>query len=560
MNKLLLRLIIVLIILMATPTAALAQDPEGTVAPSIEHQGEEPTATPVPPTATPTNTPVPPTATPVPPTATPTNTPIPPTGTPTPTPTVTPIWPTDTPTRFPTPTVTSTSVPSCKDGKEPNDQPGGGLALTMNQPITNLTLYPFGDVDFFMMWGKPGRHYQITTTTSQGVDTRVRVYDPTGQLIAENDDYQAGNPASQTSFQAPLEGWFIVSVDSRVPVDWECRQYGITAVDISAPTATPTRTAGPPPTATPPATAIPSEKMYDDYEPNYDFSTAANIGVGQTLNLNFNSWPAGSNEVDNDFFRLYVKVGEQLQIETGELAQGLDTNLILFREDGEIIKGNDDCKEGQRHSCVDWAPDYNGVAYVVTGPVGTIPESVAAGARAYSLVVKDTAGQPATPGTAGAGLLTPTPFGTPQLGLPWAVTPLPATPAYLVPTPVLPLGTPTPAVVVRPIAPTGLPTPTLPPLKMVTIGVTIYYDENNNRAPDASEGISGVSIRVLDSTNNGVLGQTFTSSQGYATMTITSIGKVRLSIPYLGYNEAINPPGKEVFIRLTPLRLPSLIP
>jgi hypothetical protein len=80
------------------------------------------TATPVPPTATPTSTPVPPTPTatatptptPVPPTptatATPTPTPVPPTPTATATPTSTPVPPTATPTAAAT-TVTATPVP-----------------------------------------------------------------------------------------------------------------------------------------------------------------------------------------------------------------------------------------------------------------------------------------------------------------------------------------------------------------------------------------------------------------------------------------------------------------
>jgi hypothetical protein len=281
------------------------------------------------------------------------------------------------------------------------------------------------------------------------------------------------------------------------------------------------------------------------------------------LQLNFNSWPAGANEVDNDYFRFYVKSGEQLKIETTGLAQGLDTNLILFHDNGQVIAGNDDCQEGDRSSCLEWSPDYTGVAYIVAGPVGTLPDGVSAGARTYNLAVTDRAGQPATPVAGGAGFLTPAASLTPQLGLPWAVTPVPATPFALATTTtlgLLPLGTPTPEVQVRPLAVPGLPTATLPPVKLVTIGVNIYYDENNNRAPDASEGVSGISLRALDGASNGVLGQTFTNSQGHAALTVTAVGKVYLSIPYLGYNQTIEAPGQELSIRLAPLRLPSLIP
>jgi hypothetical protein len=502
-------------------------------------------------------------------TAVPTNTP---TATATPSPTLTPVWPTDTP----TPTVTWTPTPGCADGLEPNDQPGQGAVLVINQNLSGLTLAPVGDVDFFRLWAKAGRFYQLTTTTGDGLDTRLRVFDPNGTLIVQNDDYTVGNPASRLRFQAPGEGWFAVAVDSLVPTPWGCRQYSLTAVDVSPPTATPTTTPGPSSTprptgtALPTATAIPPEALYDEYEPNYDFSSAANVGVGQTLSLNFNPYPAGSNEVDNDYFRLYVKVGEELKLETSNLAEGLDTNLILYRENGEVIEGNDDCQAGQRQSCLSWSPDYTGIAYVLVGPVGTIPEAISAGARSYQLVISDLAGG----GGPGRGplSLTPTPtFGQPLQpgqgeGLPWKVTPLAPTPTRLPLTSTVSPGFPSSPntgrageVRVRPISLTP-PTATPRPGQPVTIQVMVYYDENNNRAPDISEGVAGISVRVLDSLTNRLLGQTFTDSQGHAGLSVSAAGEVRLSVPYLGYSQPVKPPGKQFEIRLGALRLPSLIP
>ncbi len=595
-------LISFLITILYAPAAG-AQTPD-TPAPTAEptqatgvagQQGDTatPTDTPVP-TATPTATPLP-TDTPTPTAAatatpTPTQSPAPtvtvsgqeqqtptdtPTATltPTPTRTVTPLWPTDTPT--PTPVWTPTST--CADGWEPNESPGTGPALIINQTVSMLTLFPSGDVDYFPLWGKGGTYYQLTTATSEGVDTRVRVFDPTGALIAENDDYEPGNPGSRVTFMAPGEGWFAVAVDSRAPIKWGCRQYTLTLIDVSPPTATPTATPGPsptgtrPPTTTPTATAIPGEVMYDEYEPNPSFEWAANVGVNQTLNLNFNPYPAGSNDVDNDFFRLYVKVGDVLRFETGSLAEGLDTNLILYRDNGEVVAGNDDCQAGERRSCLEWRSDYTGIAYILAGPVGTIPEAVSAGSRAYSLSIENVAGQVVTPlpgsgplpnGTGGAA------GGTPQFGeeLPWAVTPLPPTA-----TPVAaeagdetgeagsPAPTPTPAVMVRSFS-LAPPTATPKPLQAMTVQITVYYDENNNRAPDTNEGVAGLSVRVLDSSTNQVLGQSFTDTYGHAILAVSAPGEVRLSMPYLGYNQSVRPPGKELFVRLTPLRLPSLIP
>jgi hypothetical protein len=500
-----------------------------------------------------------------------------PTSTLTPTPTRTPLWPTDTP----TPTPTWSPTPTCADGWEPNQQPGSGAVLVINQSLGGLSLYPTGDVDFFQLWGKGGRYYQVTTASGEGLDTRIQVFDPIGNLIAENDDYEPGNPASQVRFQAPGEGWFAVKIDSRVPADWGCRQYSVSAVDVSPPTPTPTRTPGPPPpspTSTPQPTSVPGEVMYDEYEPNYDFNTAANMGVGQTLNLNFNPYPAGSNQVDNDFFRLYTKLGERLRVETTGLAEGVDTNLILYRDNGVVIAGNDDCLPGERYSCIEWEPDYTGLAYVLVGPVGTIPAATSSGARAYSLVVEDIAGLTPTPGVGGWGTATPVygqslpPGPRGGAGAGWPVTPLaattsPAWPTSAVASTPISATTPTPAASVR-VRPLDLapPSPTSQPMQPVTVDLSVYYDENNNRAPDASEGVAGLSVRVLNAGTNELLGQAFTDGYGHTRLTVAAPGEVRVSVPYLGYNQALRSPGKShpegtgLTIRLVPLRLPSLIP
>mgnify|MGYP000396859931 FL=1 len=88
----------------------------------------------------------------------------------------------------------------------------------------------------------------------------------------------------------------------------------------------------------------------------------------------------------------------------------------------------------------------------------------------------------------------------------------------------------------------------------------VYYDENDNRAPDISEGVAGISVRVLDSLTNRLLGQSFTDGQGHASLSVSAAGAVRLSVPYLGYSQPVKPPGKQFEIRLGALRLPSLIP
>jgi hypothetical protein len=41
---------------------------------------------------------------------------------------------------------------------------------------------------------------------------------------------------------------------------------------------------------------------------------------------------------------------------------------------------------------------------------------------------------------------------------------------------------------------------------------------------------------------------------------VSAPGDVRVSVPYLGYNQVVRAPGKSLTIRLSPMRLPSLIP
>jgi hypothetical protein len=299
--------------------------------------------------------------------------------------------------------------------------------------------------------------------------------------------------------------------------------------------------------------------LFDAYEPNYDLEHAADLGVGQTVSLNFNPWPAGHPGPDNDFFRLYVKVGQRLHVETSELAPGLDTNLILYRENGAVIAGNDDCTPGERRSCLDWNPEATGYVFLLVGPVGLTPKAVSAEARAYTLRVIDLAAQPANPSGSGA---TSTPvYGEP---LPWdPAPPPPLDPAQASPVAISPL--PTPTLLNRPVQVRTFslipPTSTPLPLEPITVELTIYQDANDNKAPDLEEGVSGIGVRVLDPLTNRLLGQTVTDQQGYAQLLITaSADEVQLSVAYLGYSQTIRPPGKPVQIRLPALQLPSLIP
>jgi hypothetical protein len=208
--------------------------------------------------------------------------------------------------------------------------------------------------------------------------------------------------------------------------------------------------------------------------------------------------------------------------------------------------------------------------------VGAIPEATSGSARAYTLSVKDLAGQPAPIGDndgqtnsslggsqPGAGTTNNHSANSlPGSDLPWKVTPLPPPTPLPTATPTSPpTATPTPTAViyVRRIE-TSAAMATPEPQQMIQINVTVYYDENNNQALDPSEGVAGISLRVLDEQTNQSLGHIFSDNNGHARLIVSAQDAVRVSAPYLGYNQRVRPPGDSVTIRLAPLRLPSLIP
>jgi len=103
-------------------------------------------------------------------------------------------------------------------------------------------------------------------------------------------------------------------------------------------------------------------------------------------------------------------------------------------------------------------------------------------------------------------------------------------------------------------------TPTPLPVQPIVVELTVYYDENDNQAPDVSEGVTGINMQILDSLTNRVLGQAFTNSEGHATLFVSATKEIRLTVPYLGYSQAVKPPGGAFEIRIPALHLPSLIP
>lgn len=82
--------------------------------------------------------------------------------------------------------------------------------------------------------------------------------------------------------------------------------------------------------------------------------------------------------------------------------------------------------------------------------------------------------------------------------------------------------------------PTLLPTMTIMPPALTTISVVIAYDENGNRAVDPAEGVTGISVRVVEVGTNRVINHAFTDASGFAQLQVVTTSTARVVVPYFG--------------------------
>jgi hypothetical protein len=135
-----------------------------------------------------------------------------------------------------------------------------------------------------------------------------------------------------------------------------------------------------------------------------------------------------------------------------------------------------------------------------------------------------------------------------------------------------PVHTPTPTPQPQPAAgielvsapPTVQPTLTPIPPSLVTVSVVIAYDENGNRSVDPAEGVSGISVRVVEVGTNRVITQAFTDGSGFAQLQVVTSAQARVVVPY--FSKVWELPnnrrgGNTRFtLLLTPGNQPGLIP
>ncbi|MBZ0307467.1 MAG: hypothetical protein K8I82_15470 [Anaerolineae bacterium] len=140
----------------------------------------------------------------------------------------------------------------------------------------------------------------------------------------------------------------------------------------------------------------------------------------------------------------------------------------------------------------------------------------------------------------------------------------------IVPSGVLPTNTPTPTLIpaseIELIAapPSPQPTATDIPIQVVSASIVIGYDENANGVIDVSEGVSGISVRLVEIGTNNVLAHTFTDEQGFAQLQASTNSPVLLVVPYFGESWTMQPRSSRAAqtftLLLSPGNQPGLIP
>lgn len=452
------------------------------------------------------------------------------------------VDPTPTPTLRPTP---ATGTPIFVDLTEPNNTFEEAYQIQPDATATcQLTLWPPGDLDFYSFAVKSGTYYKVMTDQlSPGIDTVLKIYNQTGQQIAENDD--SGGPGefqSQVIVQANTTGVYYARVVNKSPADAANKTYCLAIDAMDQPTPTPT------------PTLLPLRTGADACEPNGQLPLACLFGENQSQQFNF--VPPFNEGPDQDFYRIWIKPGTTITCETNELSSVTDTNMIFLGPNGEDFNpqlGNDDKAPGDKGSRLTYTSTYTGWLNVLVGPVNPVPVAQS-DQFTYTLACTSSVPPTATPtsppvtgGGGGGGVPvapTITPFPTP--------TPIDLS-AILTPSPVV-----IPEVTIQPL-PTA--TPAAGQQNVTTVNVTVYYDSNFNFTPEPNEGIIDVAVALYDNANGRLIAFGYTNQTGNVRFeAVPSSGAVRVEVPLLNYSQIVGPGETNIAVRVAPLPLPIGIP
>ena len=449
----------------------------------------------------------------------------------------------------PTPTNTpgTAATPIYSDRYEANNTIQTAYTLSVGDTsfcsTPNATFWPAGDQDYYRFWLNGNATYTFKTDNlSSGLDTVMVVYGTEGETLGSNDDFNG--PNSQVTIQPRVSGNHFVLVYNKSNIDPANKTYCISSTQ-SIPTVTPT------PSPVPTGTRVPGA---DICEPNNSFDQACTIGDGVQSTYTF--VPFEGRGTDNDFFRLWVKPGIYYTCETLSLSAVTDTNMILYDQNQNGIGGNDDKEPGDLGSRVSFYANYTGWLYVLVGPVNP-PSYEESDAHFYDLLCSSAVVTPTPEPT-----LTPTPFTSSGGGGFVAPTRTPtleptvegtATPDLFLTIAALqqqPTAVPTTVVQIMPL-PTA--TPAVPSSQTVDLTTIVYYDTNDDRVPQMNEGIQDMTVFIYDGITGELLSFGYTNEAGMLRFTLsTSSNLIRISVPFLGFNQLTSATTSQVTIRIPP--------
>ena len=190
--------------------------------------------------------------------------------------TVTPVpteteMPTATPTATSEPTMPPTMVPTAVPVDYGNDPYEGETGDSFPLPSAYLgrmlrTFAPAGDVDYVQYFAKAGITQIQTMNLAGAADTYIEVYDPSGNLIARDDDSGTGL-ASFLQLTLAQEQLIVIVVSNKAVGYGAAVTYDVEIIPQAAFTPTPTPTTEattrpvntPRPTHTPIPTAVPTQ-------------------------------------------------------------------------------------------------------------------------------------------------------------------------------------------------------------------------------------------------------------------------------------------------------------
>lgn len=450
------------------------------------------------------------------------------------------------------PTATPNATPSIfVDAYEPNNTLGEAYTIAAGASATcSITLWPTGDEDWFRFVGKAGSTYQIATSNlTPGLDTVMTVYDVNGNVIGQNDDAPGiGNRSSLVIISVNTDGFYYARVINRDPSDPSNKTYCIQVTELATPTPTPSQT------------PVPGA---DECEYNSTIATACVLEVGEGNGYTGMSLvPVYGSSQDTDMYKVWMRQGTFYVCDT-YVNDYADTNMIFLDLNGGDFQpnlGNDNKAPGDYGSQLSILAPYTGWLYIEIGPRVPPPYEESA-LHQYDIECI-------------ASISTPTPTPSPTTvyvappssggGVQPTVTPL-AVPTFLpTPTPIdfsflTPAPTPTPPVIQ--IQPLPTSTPVGGGQQNVAINVTVYYDSNYNYLPELNEGVQELAVTLYDNATGGLLAFGSTNEAGTVSFTsITTAGAVRVSVPFLNYNQVVVGGSATILVRIAPQPLPIGIP